>query len=263
MNLMHLFIAESIKLKSTMSLYFSLIVSILVVGLVFIGHNIDVHTLCMMNENPWLLYFNRAHCIITGFMIVPICLFLILSFFYVEHKADAQKLLYTFPNPRWQLLLVKLIVILLCCVWIFISFVLFMVVSGYLLAWRFPEYELSYYGPPIWESLKLMYHTFISCLGIIAIQYFLHRLFKSYLLPLGIGFLAFLSGFIIASMNLSLCKYHPYSYPVIVRDLNFIRSDVRELYAEGWISNLEIYSLLIFVFFIGLSILIDRRKQIK
>lgn len=263
MKMLDLFIAECLKIKSSLTLYFSLIISALIVSLVFVGHNLDVHSLASLNQNPWNLYFNRAHCILTAFMTGPICIFLILSFFFLERRADSQKLLFTFPNSRMQLSLMKAILILLLLFWIFSSFVFITAGSGYVLNWIFPEYELTYYSPPISESLSLMFHTFINCLGIVGIQILLHTLFRSYLIPLGIGFLAFISGFILATLNLSMTKFHPYSYPVIVRDLNFIASDYRELYYDGWFSNLELYSLIIFIVCIAMSMIIESNKLVK
>ncbi len=262
MRFLHLIIAECIKLKTTLSLYFSLIISGLVVLAVYFGHTIDVHSLASLNTNPWTLYFNRAHCIITAFMIVPCLIFLILTFYYVEKRADSKKLLYTSPNHRITQFLAKLFPMLIMLLWIVVSFTLFTALSGYILGLRFPEYEMSFYLPPVKDSLVLMFHIFISCLGILGVQLFLHSLFRSYLIPLGLGFLFFLSAFIMSVMNMSWTKFHPYSFPIVVRDLNFIASDSRVLYADGLISNFELSSLGVFLIFLLLSFYVESKRYV-
>ena len=99
--------AEFIKYKWTPAWLLTLGFGIMIAFFVYIGYHTDGNALGEINQNPWRRYFSAAHKIWTAFFLGPIFILLTSAFFFIEHKADAWKIMYTHPVHRASFFLIK------------------------------------------------------------------------------------------------------------------------------------------------------------
>ncbi|MDB5132911.1 MAG: family transporter protein, partial [Mucilaginibacter sp.] len=93
-------------------------------------------------------------------------------------------------------------------------FVLFTLAFGNLLGVVKPELKFSQYN--IAGLLTQIYFKlFLSSLGILSIQFLLSLLFRDFLKPMGIGFVATITGVILASKDWEYAYTFPYSHPML------------------------------------------------
>lgn len=253
--------AEFIKLKYLPSMWLSGAVVMAVLTIIFAAHMLDVNAIDL-NVDPWRKTLVACKGIFSTFMAIPFTVLFVSAALYIEHQSNAWKYQYTIPASRVLVVLAKLTAILLWLILTIILLTLGLILVGYLLNYFLPEYEFSYYKIPYFHFLESMSHIFIALLGVIGIQYFLSFRFKGFLIPASIGIVAFLCGMILGSINNKMALYFPYSYPVIVKDHGMFATDKINIREFGWLNNVEIYSIIVFVFFIGLTCFLERKRNI-
>ncbi len=254
---------EWLKLKSTPGLYLALTCGLLISTLVFIAHLMEVHSLASLGGNPWGRYFTRGLAIFSLFVSVPFVVLLVSAVVYVERQANAWKYLYTLPTRRGSIYFSKLVMILLLLALSLFLLVLGLLLSGYALDRMHPEFELAFYQPNLWELGAKALHTWLSLLGLVGLQYFLSLRFQHFLLPLGVGILGYVFGLILAVTQMNAALYCPFSYPMLVQDFGMFRTEIRASIAFGGLSNIELYSLGFFLFFVLLAWIWETRRSVS
>ncbi len=254
--------SEFIKYKWTPAWLLTLGFGIMIACFVYIGHHTDGNALGEINQNPWGRYFSAAHKIWTALFLGPIFILLTSAFFFVEHKADAWKIMYTHPVRRADYFLLKVFTLFIFILIGISILIVAMIVSGHILNFIRPEYEFSYYSIPWKETLSILAHGLISGLGVIGVHIFLSMRFKNFMLPIIIGIIGFVLGIILVAMDFSLNTYFPYSIPLIAQDLEMFITDHRTFPGDGWLSNFEISSIVWFVIMISLATILETRRPI-
>jgi hypothetical protein len=171
----------------------------------------------LLNAPGMMIWITFAAIILAvmGSLILPmLVVFIAYSVNNIEHKADTWKTLFSLPISKLSVYAAKyfyaFFLILLCLM----LFVLFTIGFGNLLGEIRPQlkfYDYSIAG----LLLKLYLKLFLSSLGILSIQFLLSLLFRDFLKPMGIGFIAIITGDILAGNNWQYAWLFPYSHPMI------------------------------------------------
>ena len=254
--------AEFLKLKATYVFWLAVLVVCFISFIVFIGHYIDVNSLANLGTDPWRRTNNTGHAILSIFMLNLYSVLLIGAGMYVENKASGWKLLYSYPKYRTTIFYTKLLTLLLIIGLTIVVLALLLLGVGYLLDWFRPEYEFAYNSPELFSNIKTMLHSFIAVLGVVGIHYFISLLFKNFLVTMAVGIVGFVLGLILGTISSPKALYCPYSYTLIVKDFQMFAIDKIGIVDYGVLNNVEVYSIICFIFFIVLANILESRKNI-
>ncbi len=254
--------AEIRKLKSTPIIYLIVFCCAFVLSIVMIAHSLDRNSV-VLGADPWRRCFSAGIGIYSFFVTVPFVVLLVTAVTFVEQRANAWKLLYTMPVTRGSIYFSKLTIIILTVFATSFLLVFALVGAGYVLDQFLPELEFAYYQAPVYTNLKNITHGVIALLGVIGIQYFLSLWFKNFLIPISIGIIGFILAFILTTINTKITLYVPYSYSMVVKDYGMFKLEHTKGIWNGWLTNVELYSILCFVFFVGLGYFYERWRNVE
>lgn len=254
--------AEFLKLSYAPIIWLCSVVVLIVSAIVFASNYLDVNSVVKMGIDLWPRQFNAGHAIFTIFMLVPFTVMLLSTALFVEHNAKGWKQLYASPHRRTLIFYSKLFTLLILIALIMVGMHFSIIAVSYVLDYFLPELEFRYYQPEVLKYLLNYVHSFIALLGVIGIQYFLSLRFKGFLIPMSFGVVAFIVGFIIATLNKPMALYSPYSYVSIVKDFKMFTIDRIGVTHDHWLSNVEVYSIVVFLVFISLANLLEIRKNV-
>ncbi len=263
MKLIRLIQAEFIKLKYPPIYWLCGFVLFTVLTIIFLSHFVDVDSVASLGKNPWKKIGNAGRAIFSVFMGIPFIVLLISASVYIEHQSNTWKYQYTAPMSRSMPFYGKLLALLLVVIVVIMGLSIGLLVCGYLLDYFMPEMEFGYHTPMYLDFLTKMLHTFLSFLGVFAVQYFLSFRFKGFLIPASIGVVGFVVGIIFGSMDNPLALYFPYTYPAISQNHGLFLIERIPIVDYGGINNVEIHSLLYFAFFIALGNFIEIKKNVS
>jgi len=255
--------SEWIKIKSTPFLYLIFMASVIVPFFLLVPLFIDVYNMTDLNRNPWSLHFTGIFAIFAVFIITPLIILMTTTCDFVEHQAKANKYRYCTPVTRSQFYFGKVIFLVLMTILTFLILPIISVIAGYIVNFKLPEYEYSFYSPDLISRYLLLKEIFIATLGIIGIQYFLTTYFKHFIIPLGIGIIGYIVSIILSALNSPFSLWMPYDYPLIVRDLKMFKNEQNEALIGDLLSKVELYSIIVFIVFIGLGWLIERKRNVS
>lgn len=253
--------AEGRKVKSSLSVFLVPLTVGLLLAVVFLAHNLDVHRLSSIGQNPWPRFFRMALTSYVMILASPLCVLLVAAVFYVEQRADAWKQLYTLPISRSAILMAKLTLLIGLNALAIGLYCLGIWWLGYWLGHRFPEYEMAFYSPNLPELWTIGGKIFIAVMGLTALQFLLHLLIKSIIAPLGIGFFGIIAGFILSTTEAGITSWIPYAYPLIVHDSNATSPIHREAVLGGWSAGV-VGSLIWLLACVALALWREHRRQV-
>lgn len=205
---------------------------------------------------PWGVHFLQGWEAFS-FFLLPMFIILICSLIpQIEYKNNAWKQVFASPQPLGNIFFSKFLTIHIIILFLFLLFTVFMILSAFVSNLIISKY--TFLRTPLdWGILwKLNYQTYLSILGMSAIQYWLSLRFKNFIASIGIG----LALLITSLITVSFWKHAdtlPYAYPMLTMR-NFTMLTVKSnLNHESYKSlpNHEIYSILYFVGFILLAFL--------
>jgi hypothetical protein len=164
-----------------------------------------------------LLWFQFAApvLVVMGSLLLPMLIvFEAYSVNNIEHKAETWKTLFSLPLSKWSVYTAKYLYALFLIVLCLALFVLFTIGFGNLLGLLKPALKFSDYH--IEATLAQVYFKLLlSSLGILSIQFLLSLLFRDFLKPMGIGFVATVAGIIMANVGWKYAYLFPYSHPML------------------------------------------------
>lgn len=263
MNFLRSISAELSKLKYAPIIWLCFFVVGMMTAIVFAASYLDQSNIVQLGLNPWHRHMLASLGIFGVMILTPFTVMLVSTTVFIENHSKAWKFLYSTPRTRTHAFYAKLVAIFILIFAVTLSIFLLNIVCAYLLDFLLPEIEFRYFEMDLASILASYAHVFISLLGVIGIQYFLSFRFKGFLVPMSFGVIAFIVGIIIGSMNKPLALYYPYSYPSIVRDYHMFTIDKIGITQHGWLNNVEIHSIIVFVFFIALANILELRKDVS
>ncbi|HEX7832440.1 MAG TPA: ABC transporter permease [Thermoanaerobaculia bacterium] len=139
----------------------------------------------------------------------------------IEFKSNAWKQVHTLPASMASIFISKLIVILIMLVQFLVLFTLAIYASAmipYLLVPGVPMPKGSFWSLPL---LRDNSRYFVDCLPIVAAQYLMGLRSHNVLIPIGVGFLAWVGA--LGSASSRFAAWWPYSYTII----NYIKGTAK------------------------------------
>lgn len=254
--------AELYKLKGTPVRWLILLGGILVPVMITISFITSPYQKTTLNVNPWGYYYKLTSDIFSSFILLPIIVLISSYVVNLEHQSNTWKGLYSMPIQRAYFYFSKLFSIIILVFTTLLVYFFAALILGYLMSFIFPEFEFQYYFPNLGELAPRFVHLTIGVLACIALQYWLSMHFKNFLLPVMIGVLGYIIGFLMYISGTKYGLYFPYTHPALVNDLDIIQSGLDK--KTGTLLNkVEYISMALFVLFAGLGYLEERRKDVK
>ncbi len=256
-------IAEFIKLKRTPVPWFVLIGGVVTTLLVLFKFAVNPYRDIGLNTNPWPNFYEFNLNLVALFLL-PLFVVLLVSFVTsIEERSNTWKYLYVLPFSKGYIYFSKLwtlVLLVFCTICLYHCAVLS---TGYILDLIVPEFEFRYYQPA-WRSMgEQLIHLFISLLGILGFQYWLAMQHKPFLVPLGIGIVGFIIGFVLLIMDHPIGSYFPFTYPMHV-NASFVNGDTNlNPKTIGGLGQLEWNSIVCFLFFTLLGYAQESTRNVK
>lgn len=257
------FKAEQNKLKRTPLLWISLLGGIFVAVLIFLLFFFNVEEMAQSTAEPWPRYLGLSVGIVAMLLLVPYAILLTGAIVYPEHQGGMWKHLFSLPLPRGQFYFGKLAIVLCLLLLTFLIFFAALLLGGILLGYLRPIYGFQDSALPAGQLLWVLGHTFLSLLGVVALQYWLAIRSKSFIAPVGIGLGGFILAFIAVKKS-KLALLFPYCYPMF-RALLSTETTVEEsgLRVFAGLVEFEWYSLICFLLFTLLGWMEVNRRDVK
>jgi len=183
----------------------------LVLFINFLSNNNAVGTPSML---LWIQFAGTIFGAMGTLLLPMLVVFTAYSVNNIEHKSDTWKTLFSLPISKFSIYAAKYIYamfIILICLMLFVPFT---VGFGNLLGLLKPQLNFGDYSM-INILLKMYFKLFLSSLGILSIQFILSLLFRDFLKPMGIGFVATMAGVILASDHLVYAYLFPYAQQML------------------------------------------------
>jgi len=258
------FQSEFYKARKTLGFWGAVILPVLISGLAFVAVYSKSDKFVGMPPMVQWAQFSMISLGSMGSLLLPIyTIFIAYSVNSIEHKADTWKTLFSLPISRWSVYGAKYFYALFLLVLCLSLFTILNIGFGNLLSVVKPELKFNQYSMEL-QLAQVYYKLLLSALGILSIQFLLSLLWPDFLKPMGLGFVATVTGVILASNDWKYAYLFPYSHP-----MGALRSMIKN--NKGPASSLEIdiytkdvyvsVAIAIIVFIAGYFIV--QRKSVK
>lgn len=208
------FRSEIIKSKNTFALWLVLFGAAFSPALLFLIYlNRPANFIPKPGQNPWDFFMSNGLQFISFFFIPFFIVLLCGLVVSIEHKSNTWKHLFTLPVSKSTVYVNKLLIILSLAVICYGLFFVLLLVSGGLIGLVKPELKFMSHTPDFGLITKLLFRSFISTLGILAIHYWLSIRLKNMILPIGIGLVCIVTGTILFGRWDNLI-YYPHAYTI-------------------------------------------------
>tara|TARA_R110002073_G_scaffold89852_6_gene212483 strand:+ start:3302 stop:4075 length:774 start_codon:yes stop_codon:yes gene_type:complete len=208
---------ELFKLKRTFAFWLTLLAAIFIPGLIFVVMLFKHKNFIPKDDsNPWNMIMEIETSIIVT-VLIPFFIILVTSLIMqVEHRSGGLKDLFSLPVPKWSVYYGKLTVVLITVFMTYLLFSAFFLAGGYISGILFPDLNYTSFSPDYLKLFKTIGASFVALLGILGLQFWLSFRVKNFIIPLGIGMILVIAGFVIAnSPNDAI--YYPYAYNTLTR----------------------------------------------
>jgi len=167
----------------------------------------------------WFEFAAPVLVVMGSFLLPMLIVFQAYSVNNIEHKAETWKTLFSLPISKWSVYSAKYVYALFLVILCLALFVLFTLGFGNLLGIISPGLKFNE-GHIESTLLQVYFKLLLSSLGILSIQFLLSLLFRDFLKPMGIGFVATVAGIIMANVQWKYAYLFPYSAAMLtVRSL--------------------------------------------
>lgn len=131
----------------------------------------------------------------------------------VEWRGNAWKQVHALPVHRASVQLAKLLVAMLLLAQLVVLFNIALWIAGVLPALLVPGVAWPAGDIPWWTIWRDDARYFAACLPMLAIQHAIGVRFANFLVPVGVGFLAWVAA--LAMLSMPLAKWMPYALPML------------------------------------------------
>jgi hypothetical protein len=209
-----------------------------------------------LGPQPWAEYLGRAWQILGAF-IFPIYIILLSTLVtQIEFKNNTWKQVFASPQSFGNIYFSKFLTIHLLILFCLLTFNLLILLVGVMASQINTKFALLENSID-WELiLKLNLKTYVSILGISAIQYWLSLRFKNFIPSVGIGLAFFIGSVIVFAIQWAHMDKYPYSFPML---------SIKSLQDQGrpFFENHELNSIGYFLFFSLLGFLDLKMRKAK
>ena len=209
------FRSEFYKSRKTAGFWSAVILPLVLCLLIFAGFYNRADKMAMEPGIMLWAQFSGAILGVMGSLLLPMLIvFIAYSVNSIEHKADTWKTLFSLPISKFAVYSAKFFYALFLVFLCLGLFVVFTISFGNLLGMVKPELKFSEYSMAS-PLTQLYFKLFLSSLGILSIQFLLSLLFHDFLKPMGIGFVATITGVILVVNQWQYDYLFPYSHPML------------------------------------------------
>jgi hypothetical protein len=209
------FRSEFYKTRKTMAFWSAVLLPLLLCLMIFVGFFNKSGLDNVPGMMLWLQFSGLILGVMGSLLLPMLIVFIGYSVNNIEHKSETWKSLFSLPIPKWSVYSAKyfyaFFLVFLCLG----LFFLFTIGFGNLLSVVKPTLKFNEYH--IESTLAQIYlKLFLSSLGILSIQFLMSLLFRDFLKPMGIGFVATIAGVILAGpVDWKYAYLFPYSHPML------------------------------------------------
>lgn len=207
------------------------------------------------NANPWKSLVISNFAAVSSFLFPMYVIYLIGLLGNIEYKSSNWKKLFVLPIRKELLISSKLLYVL---IHLFVAIILFGIntlLFGLIAGVAHPELKLLDFSPQFDLIIWLIYHMFLSVLGIIGLQFILSIFFENILITLAIGLFLMVGSLIAAGLQWEYIEFVPYASPN--------RFAVAAGTVKEWITKPEWTNLVIFGLSFAFSLFFFKRKTVK
>jgi hypothetical protein len=163
---------------------------------------------------PWESHFLNGWQSFATFLLPMFIIIVCSQILQIEYKNNTWKQVFASPQSLGNIFLSKLVTILLMTLFLFFMFNFFMFGCAVVANIVHKDYPFFDHSAKWGLLLKMNLKTFISLLGIIAIQYWLSLRIKNFIVPIAIGLALLITSTILLSIWEHSDKY-PYAFPIL------------------------------------------------
>ncbi len=208
--------SEYYKSRNTLGFWSAILLPLILTFLVSVGFYLNYAKLMKLPSQILWAQFAGIAMGIMGSLLLPIfIIFLAYSVNNIEHKSDTWKTLFTLPIAKWSVYSAKYIYTLFLLLLSLMLFAALTIGFGNLLGVIQPK--LNFSGCHMERELFQIYSKlFLASLGILSVQFVMSLLWKDFLKPMGIGFVATIVGVIlVTAAHWEYAYAFPYSQPLL------------------------------------------------
>jgi len=206
--------AEILKTRRSAAFWLSVIGAAFIPAIFFLMYFFKPGVFAQKVDNqPWKSHFTNGWQALSIFML-PMFIILTCSLIpQLEYKNNTWKQVFASPQSLGNIFFSKFMTIHLMILFCFFLFNLFMIVSAVTVnifnkSYHFLDHTID------WSFLlRLNFKTYVSILGISAIQYWLSLRFKNFIAPIGIGLALLITSLIL--MQWEHIYKIPYAHPLL------------------------------------------------
>lgn len=214
--------AELLKTKRSASFWLSVLGALFIPAIFFMMYYFKPEVFIpMLKGDPWRMHFLRGWQSLSAFLL-PMFIILVCSLIpQIEYKNNTWKQVFASPQSFGSIFFSKFLTIHLMILFCFTLFTLFMILSAVTVNMvdnKFPFFDNAI---DLSSLLKMVFKTYVSVLGISAIQYWLGLRFRNFITPIGIGL-----GLLITSLIIMQWKHIdkvPYAFPILTLDALMVK----------------------------------------
>lgn len=249
--------SEILKSKRTSAFWLTIFGAAFVPGIIMLSYVFSPAMAAKtLAANAWQKHFISGWQNLNTFLF-PMFVVLICTLIpQIEFKNNTWKQVFASPQSYGEIFFSKFITIQLLILLFFFTFNVLMILAG-MIPGLFNS-QLPFLQHPIdWASLmKMSAQTYLSALGISAIQYWLALRFRSFIAPVGIGLALVLGSVIAFSFGWKYANFLPYALPAFT-----LKSIIKQ--SESFLKSAEIVSVVFMAEFliIGFIDLLAKKEK--
>lgn len=218
MNLITSFRSELTKTPRSSTWLLTLLAAALVALLMGSAYDADsAEDLKMLSGDPWNVFFAQGRQI-SNLVFLPLFIVVVCTLLpQIEYRNNTWKQVLTSPQPLWQVYLARFLLVQVLLVTYLVAFLVLLGASALVVNALYPKFEFLHYSLDVRAVAVATARTWVSVLALSAFQFWLGLRFKSFFVPVGIGFLMWVAGAYICfevSKGIYADKFF-YAYPVL------------------------------------------------
>lgn len=169
----------------------------------------------MLSMAPWVMHLAMGWQFFNSFLFPMFIILMAALIPQIEYRNNAWKQVWASPQSTADVFAAKFLTVqsmVLLCVVAFNVFLLLVAVIANIVNAKFPFFSHSI----DWATmLRLNLRTYISVLGISALQFWVSMRFKSFIAPVGIGLALLIGGQIATALHWAHADWVPYAHPLL------------------------------------------------
>lgn len=235
--------AELLKTKRSASFWLSILAAAMIPVLFFLAYYFKPDgVIKQLQSDPWKVHFTWAWEALS-FFVFPMYIILICTLIpQIEFKNNTWKQVFASPQTVANIFFSKFFTIHLMIFFFYLLFNLFMILAGVSVNLLNDRFNFLQHSIDWQKMMYLSLKTYISILGISAIQYWLSLRFKNFIAPVGIGLALLIIALIARRVGWEHIYKLPFAHPLLT--LESFRAPNRP-----FIENHEWNSIIYFIAF--------------